>query len=266
VGHSHNHFAFNQGSLVGGEMHIDDIESLVRETMSFHSEEHGNSPFDLDEYPNSPGLIYWVQELKSSFRVHTMACHDLAEAKEHMYQDEDFTRGHSKSEMSIHFFETDYYELAEVIQDQVELKRFPKNEEYFYNLSDPGLSWWVKVDDDSLELYFKKSYFKEDDGFIKLGPLADPQVASLRMGRSLSLFNESFPVSLFTCDDNKLQIKVTSADHPNFIKFKRALIEGNLIQLESLGFDRLDSSMGMFLRELVATRAFWMQLEEKLDQ
>ena len=255
----------SKSALVGGKMHIDDIEALVKETMNFECDDHGSSPFYEAQLPHSPGLLYWIQETRTSFRVHTLATDDLAQAMETAYDNDDFIREHHRNDVVIYGFETPYIELAEMIQDQVELKRFPKNEEYFYNLSDPGMSWWLRASSNSLDLYFKKSYFKEDDGLIKLGPLGDSQVAAHRMSRSQAMFQEIFPIAFFTCDDNKLQLKVSTSDHPAFTKLKRALIEGNLDLLNSLNLDKVDPSLGMFFTELVGTRRFWIDLEEKLD-
>jgi hypothetical protein len=251
---------------------MDDLGRLVKETFKMQTKSHGGSPFQADEpaskvYPEGPGILYRIEKSASTFRVHTIPSKNLAKDWEKMkVGDCEFKSQQDPPVFSldeIDFFECQYFEIAEVISELVGQTRYPLYEEDFYNLGDPGHSWWMKVDDESLILYFKKSRYSDDNSIVKLGPIGDPSLAERRFSQSREFFCSFINVLEFECNDSRIELKFSPESSYNAHLFSRLLTEGNVQIYNQLQASfSLSGTLDYFFRELISCRKFWIEVEK----
>lgn len=168
---------------------FDDISFLVQETLKeaekSSQKETGlfSQIFSKDKLPEeAPGFFYHLQQKVSTFVIRIYPSKNLREDYTNILKHPDLyptlrLEESDNFEESLKYFECDNYQIAENIKIQLGNKRFPLFEERVFNVSDPGDSWWVKLEESRVTIYFKLSATVEMDSLIKLGPLGDPQKA-----------------------------------------------------------------------------------------
>lgn len=243
-----------------------DIDQLVQETMHLVHNFHGKSPFDnssdeLDQnftdsdswlVPEACGVLYKVRKGISTFVLNILPSHNLSA---------DYAKFANGEQEGVYFLETEYYELAEIIRDQVANKRFPVNEDTFCNIGDPGFSWWLKATADELDIFFKNSFFAGSEDLVKLGPIGEPTIARVCFNQSADFLSKILPIVAFSCDEKRLKLQISEKNNPVFENLKYALINGDLNYLKAVGIERHGPQLSFFYNELVVVRKFWIKVE-----
>jgi hypothetical protein len=260
---------------------MDDLGKLVCETFKVQTKLHGSNPFDsisVGENQNDPtiprmqgvpGLIYMIDRTHNTFRIHTLPSKNLSTdfQKVRLGEFEDhIPLGDGTSTARPQVFETEYYEVAEVISELVGNRRFPLHEENFYNIGDPGHSWWLKTTDEEFSIFFKRSHTEDEDIFFKLGPIGDPSIAGIRFRQAQQFFEQFFDIKQFESNENKMRIALNS-ESPLVIKnFKSLFLFGDMKKYHDLveQVGGLPPTLDYFFRELIWCRRFWVQVERSL--
>ncbi len=247
------------------------MQRMVQETLDLVHESHGNSPF-LDNFqyqdqdqetetlqvPEGCGVIFSIRESVNTFVIDICPSRDMsADIDKFITEDREID--------DIHFFEIEYYELAEMVADQVGNRRFPKCEETFCNIGDPGFSWWIKIDGNDLQIYFKNSYFCGREDFIKLGPVGDSSLARIRFEQASRIFPNIFSINSISCGENRFQMNVDDENDEKFTKLKFALLAGDSNYLSAIKIDSIDNQLNLFFHEIIAVRRFWIEVENILN-
>lgn len=238
-----------------------DLNKLVQDTLNENKKENPNyikrNPFDTD-LPKGPGVVYALSKSLGTISIQSIPTKSIAENYEKICQElieyED-----------IMHFETDYYELAEVITDQYKGKRLPINETRIFNISDPSYSWWLQYDEKSLKLYFKSFGLDNEENVVNLGPISDSLIATMRLKQAKPLFREMFPVSEFSLNERHFYIETNIAGHENFEILKNLFIKGrgaNKIYYAVKG--KIDRTLYYYLKEIEAVRRFWLHIESAI--
>ena len=255
---------------------MDDLGKLVKETFKLHTRHHGSDPFgdesvENQQIPEGPGLLYYVDKASRTFRVHSVACKSMKQTFQEI-QDETFDfpsfLDPEKFEWrNLKSFSTQYFEIAEVISELVGFRRYPIEEQDFYNLGDPGHSWWLKVDGKSLTVFFKMSHCGEDASISKLGPIGDFSLAERRFSQSKEFFESFLALEGFECNENRLMLQFDPEDKYNAQMFARVLLEGNVeIYKQFQEHFSLQGTLDYFFRELISCRRFWIEVEREIYQ
>jgi hypothetical protein len=224
-------------------------------------------------FPETPGIIYKIDNGASTFCVRGYSAPNIREAFLELTKIESAKRVVLKlnSEIaldSVDFFETKSVELAESIREQIINRRFPHQEDAVCNLSDPGFSWWMNLDEscsERFEIFFRSHGINRAEKYIQLGPIGDGAVAALRMNQARTLLRSSFPISEFSCDDKSFAVASLKPDHLSFISFKNIFLEGvNLTELGNFPDNGVGRTLYYYFHELAIVRKFWIEVKTKL--
>lgn len=267
---------------------MDDIELLVAETFK-----HFHTNFQKPEeeitgrpeagvlhpgLPTDPGVLYHIQKSTSVFVIRTLVSQNIREDYLKILESpEDYPSLRlvetdvDELESHLKFFIVENHYQAEVIHDQLNNRRFPKNEEMMCNLSDPGFSWWMNLKEGRLQISFNLSSFM-DDGTIKLGPLGDRELAL----KNFIQFAEVL---------NKCGLPISVSNEPNRVIFEeeeKLLLEDiqDLFEMGVMGNGMTElfkllarkssengtiESLWYYFQELASIRRFWIQIQYDLS-
>lgn len=254
----------------------DEVDSEIPDTVTH--EENIAPPAYVSLFPETPGVIYKIHNGPSTFCVRGYTTINIKEAFKDL-NDTDSTKrpilklSHDDDFSSVLFFETDTFELAEAVREQIINRRFPHQEDAVCNISDPGFSWWM--DESSLsengikqgrfEIFFKSHGINRADKYLQLGPIGDGSVAALRMNQAKTLLRSSFPISEFSCDDKSITVASQKPDHLGFISFKNIFLEGiNNTTMENFPDNSMGRTLFYYFHELAIVRKFWIEVKTKL--
>ena len=241
-------------------------------------EENIAPPVYVSLYPETPGVIYKIHNGPSTFCVRGYTTHNIKEAFVDLLNHESSKRpilklGNDDDSSSVLFFETNTFELAEAVREQIINRRFPHQEDAVCNISDPGFSWWMDessisengIKQGRFEIFFKSHGINRADKYLQLGPIGDGSVAALRMNQAKTLLRSSFPISEFSCDDKSITIASQKPDHLGFISFKNIFLEGiNHTTLENFPDNSMGRTLFYYFHELAIVRKFWIEVKTKL--
>lgn len=268
-------------------MFIDDIDALVQATFN-SSVMPGQNPFDfddIDELPGQcPGVFYNLEKKVSTFVIRIFKSDDLSiDLPLILANPENYPSlrllgddGRAIKE-KLKFFECDMPSLASDIKNELSNKRFPIFEENVFNVSDPGDSWWVKVEKSELKVFFKLSRTESMESLIKLGPLGDTNAAMEKFKKLYGYFRMLFPVADYASAHAQFNIRCENAHDPIFKDFVKIFTDGDsgfefweyLRKLEMNSMDKpfLDSlrQANLFLMQIANMRRFWIEIQNDLD-
>lgn len=229
-------------------------------------------------FPETAGVIYKIDNGGSTFCVRGFSAPNIREAFSELKDLSSSKRVILKLDResgvdSVEFFETRSFELAEAIREQVINRRFPHQEDAVCNISDPGFSWWMNIDQESaeaksegrFEIFFRSHGINRAEKYIQLGPIGDGGVAALRMNQARTLLRSSFPISEFSCDDKSFTVASSKPEHLSFISFKNIFLEGvNHTELENFPDNSVGRTLYYYFHELAIVRKFWIEVKTKL--
>jgi hypothetical protein len=250
---------------------IDDISFLVDETFKNFSEE-----IPAEDIYEGPGLIYKIEKTALMFVVRAMAFKNIKEAILNLENDIDFYSDLRLEEMSqAMIFKTDDVALAQIAAQSIANRRFPFYEEHFLNISDPSMSWWMGTSDDKIEISFRMINTNQLDHLIKLGPLADSELALHTFKKLKNYFQLYFSVEEFAYSDSSVCIKSQSSDK-FFHLIRNLFITGepsiDLINQMKLIENHFESDKKEFIKfanfyllEIATTRRFWLDIMKQIN-
>lgn len=206
-----------------------------------------------DEIPAGPGVLYTIDKGAMTFSINSRVVENI----------ESEVQGDEK------YFETEYLELANVIHDQIQGRRFPLSESQYLNISDPCGSWWIVDNENSFTLAFNV-LGDQDNGYIELGPLGDVKIAASRFSRLGGCIQELFPLNDVIVSKRKIQFNSERTDegelNENFVLFKEIFSQG--LSPKYL-YENISGSFAptlyFYLHELAGMRRFWVQIEKSLN-
>lgn len=252
-----------------------------RERFDFWASDLPEDPTPLEEdifetnamplAPDGPGLVYRIEKGASTFCVRGFATENIEQTLIDIESGEVVTREKLRivDELdydTLNFFETGELALAQVIMDQLFNRRFPIDEDILCNLSDPGFSWWLSSHEDGLEIFFKSHGLNRMDRFLRLGPIGDNAIACLRLNQVADFLRSQFAVNEFSCDDKSFKLFPVNSKSLGYQNFLELLVDGNFPYcIENFPNDHVGRTMYFFLKELAFLRAFWINLEEILE-
>lgn len=225
----------------------------------------------LPEAPQGPGLVYRVEKGVSTFCVRGFATESIEQTLLDVESGEVKVREKLRiqDEMdydTLNFFETDELSLAQVIIDQLFNRRFPIDEDILCNLSDPGFSWWLNGEENGIEIYFKSHGLDRMERFKRLGPIGDNTIACLRMNQASRFFRTQFPINEFSCDEKSLKITPVDSGSEGYQNFLSLILNGeNHFKIQDFSEEFGGRTLYFYLKELATLRAFWINLEEILE-
>jgi hypothetical protein len=268
---------------------FDDISFLVEETFRDVEKSEGskglfNNFFNKEVLtPDEvPGFFYHLQKKASTFviRIHPTA--NLKEDYKNILKHPDLfptlrlNEGEQTLGEKLAYFECDRLEIAKNIKSHLGNKRFPMFEERVFNVSDPGDSWWLRLEEKKITVLFKLSHTEDMGRLIKLGPLGDSHKSLDTLNQLYGYFKMMMPIEDYSSGYGQWSMSCAEADNVNFENLKRLFSHGETshelwevlrkMELESQGKPFLESlqKANYFLMELSFIRHFWKTIEEKL--
>ena len=221
-----------------------DYNDLTKETLAMAEEKV------TGDLPNSPGLIYSILRSEGTFVIRGGPCQNLQQERE-------------RREGPFLFFELPRLDQAQILKDQLFNRRMPLKEELLYNLSDPGLHWWLDLLGPS-----KKGFRVDNRGhkdsllprFLKLGPLGNPSVFNKRF----SSLSKLLPLQ-FSFDGRGIHIQGEGPYYKDLLTFFQKGAFSQDSTLGNLVAGQGKPSLQLFLEEVSLTRRFWMKIERDLQ-
>ena len=268
---------------------FDDLSKLVKQTFENQTsikERKSNLDnfFDFEDelskvtYPDSPGLIYILDQKKFLFILKGFASPNLKKDFKLMAKSPEMYPSLgmiNRPEIKINFFETKTLDMAQTLKKNFCNQRFPIEEEHIFNVSDPSLSWWMRSDSQSIELYFKLVGSPADLKLKKIGPLGDGRVVMQCFSKLRPYLNNLFPIKMFSVSDEQIIMKVEEesdifSEFLAIFKTGKPLsdfwqyLETNELMQSSLS-KRQFLYARLFLYELSIQRSFWSDVEKKIS-
>lgn len=261
------------------DMFMDDISELVKET--FESV-YGKEELATEHYPESAGVVYHVELKGSIFVIRALESRDLSQDIPKFLSSQEILKKLRLSDstnpaLEIQYFECDDIFMAKTIVSNLSNKRFPLYEEHVMNISDPGDSWWLKVDEDKISLYFKLCRTEVLENMVKLGPIGDNELTHDVFNKLYGYFNLIFEIQDFSCQKGSLHIKPVDMQDGLFQEFINVFKSGevgiklmnHLRELENKSdresFKSSVRRANYFLLEIAHMRGFWMEVQRKLS-
>ena len=229
-----------------------DFSRLVEETYQVSaavSEEEGDGP----------GVCYRILHQSHTYQIEALASN-------HRYQDQ----GEGRAEgVELACFQTPSWELAQVVVDAVANKRFPKAEDVFYNIGDPGENWWMVNESNSFKLLFRSHGLRESANgrVLSLGPLGDCKVAGVQLGRLKSYLADYFPLAQMEVSGKRVQVTTCGEDseQAKFEEFRALFSKGWVPQgLVAKIREKNALTLDYYLNEVAVMRRFWMGIHHHL--
>ncbi len=256
------------------------FDSMARETLElsknldpsmFDEMESDFRPSGQNFKPIGPGILYRVVTGGSTFSLRGIACESIKETYDELNDGDRSIRSSLKieenEEVEIHHFRCDFIEQAEVVMDQLFNRRFPLYEDMLCNLSDPGYSWWMEPNQESLIVYFKSQSIERENNLIKLGPIGDDLLAHRRFGELKQSLSSLFSVREFSCDERRLIIKPVDSSSKGYKALRDIFDTGRSPNdLSGFGSNEIGRTLFFYLNELASVRNFWSQLAIKLEK
>jgi len=227
-------------------------------------------------YPESPGILFILDQSGPTFCLRGKAVshirNEIEELKNNpdhlveLFRIDSIEDARELLEERLLFFETETRELGEVVIDQLFNRRFPTQEDMLCNLSDPGFSWWMKCTTHSLNLYFRSHGINRAQELIKLGPVGDRKIASMRFSQLEAVLVEHLKLESFKFSDKGVSLQVESAGLPHFQEWLDFLRRGAMPErlLEKLS-KQPKKTLYYYIRELATLRQFWLEIESQLE-
>jgi hypothetical protein len=215
--------------------------------------------------PIAPGVIYRILDGGNTFSIRAIAVNNIDQEFKNLNRqalkiDNDFPID------KLSYFELPTIEQAEAVIEQLCNRRFPKLEDSLCNISDPGFSWWMDVQSDRFEIFYRSHGINRADKYIQLGPIGDQKVMGLRMEQIHSLLRSSFPLGEFSNTNKGLAIGTLKPEHLGFKSFRDIFLKGeNHTTLENFPESGLGRTLYFFFHELAAIRKFWIEVQTKLS-
>lgn len=274
---------------------LDDIEQLVHLTLNSENlnardlyqqdiiQNHFTYDFEAQIMPpKGPGVFFKLQKSLGTFVIRSIAVNDLEKYYASIIKyPENFpslrlAQGELPIEKELKFFQTDTLAIAQILQSTVSNKRFPLEEENIFNISDPGFSWWLKKEDDHIEVFFKLAYTHDMDSLIKIGPLGEADSGKKVFEKLYRYFCALFPVSEFSSTQNSFIIGTSQKNSKLFNCFINMFETGEVDtyfwqQLKQLEESSQGKSLDLvrianeYMLELSNVRKFWVQIDKLLQ-
>lgn len=271
-----------------------DFGQLAEETLELDGQFRGRNPFDCtrDEsqvaleifgeasdhhfkeaheilYPESPGLIYWIDAAGSTFGLRGLHTGNISRIFKSLKEKEPdllkklrLCSESTDEEPEFYFYETQTIEQAEVLADQYLRRRFPFTEEMVCNLSDPGFSWWMQDELQNFTLSFKTVGRKGEGESIQLGPIGDRKIASLKLAE----LENYFPLSQLNCSEKSFSLSGARSEGPYFDELRKLFLSGEVPHQCLKELSEKNKTLGFYLNELAVLRSFWIDLSDKLEE
>jgi hypothetical protein len=287
---------FDLGTILE-EIHDLDIDNLPFEVMaeafstlnsttSLVEEEELPPPFipatqksSIDLPMDTPGLIYRVDKGLNTFCVRAISSQSLEQdylelqnKKETLWKALKLELPNANEEVekslsSLYFFPTDTFAEASTLQDNLINRRFPISEDDLFNISDPGLSWWLEMNETEpcFDVYFKSQGIEREERYIKLGPIGDRKMATKRFQEARDWFFAILPINEYIITDKHFRFKTVDVNNPVFVALKDLFISGEFtFTVDMFSEDASGKTLYLYLKEISLLRRFWLEIQEIL--
>ncbi len=216
-------------------------------------------------YPDTVGVVYNILWAGNTVSLRGVATEDIRETFEQLETGDNVLLKRFKiTEEQIEtlfFFECEYIEQAQVLVDQLFFKRYPMEEEMVCNISDPGFSWWYLRTENGFRVNFKSHKTESSAHRIKLGPIGDVVVSSVRFQKIVDHIRDYLPIKDVKISEKSFVLESDEVIHPIIEEFKN-ILENGLVEEDSAIICELPLTEKLFLFELATIRRFWINLEE----
>lgn len=265
------------------------FEALTRETfeLSHYLSQHGwdeslSSSHQLDlsnhlieqvlednipcvvPYPKSPGLVFRIDRGSDTFCLRGVACHNIAETFELLETRDPALLRKLKIEGEldhIRYFDSETFERAEIIRDQLFNRRFPIEEDRICNISDPGFSWWMERGEKSFQIFYQSISVDRASTLVKLGPIGDGKLASRFFMYLESVLANIIPMAHFSSEPRSFKI-VCQERNTHFDELIELFQSGlDICSLPHFDCLKVHSTLYFYLAELATVRKFWLSVE-----
>ncbi|MBT3236959.1 MAG: hypothetical protein HN353_13470 [Bdellovibrionales bacterium] len=246
-----------------------DIAQLVQETFQVNRVKLADCHSEVQDGLTGPGLIYSLQGGANTFSIRGLATGSIKQTLKNIHDDSSLQRILKISEYypveDLLYYPTPEKLEADVIIDHLGNRRFPYQEDSLCNLSDPGFSWWMQHDNNSISIYFKSFGIERVSNLVQLGPIADTALAISHLQEISKYLENLFPVAEVFCSPKQFTVATKDYSAECFNCLKKLFLDGEWgSSAPYLRFNSLPKTPLLFLSEVAAIRRFWIHLEQQI--
>jgi len=231
---------------------------LACETMDLGQKlENGKKTVNLTD---GPGLIYRILRGPETFVVKGFTTENLKDSYLHLSLKHLQKLGVEKDQGEVKFYSTYSLELADNLVAKILNQRFSYQEGLVRNISDPGSTSWMKVEDDRFVICLS---FPGSQDFENIGVLGDRKEVLALFSQTIEKINTLLPNSEFSSSDIELRLKIANKSNFYFQALKGVFHEGKMENeiIEYFG-PYLDNHLLDFLMEISSLRGLWKAITE----
>jgi len=261
------------------DLFMDEISQLVKETFDGV---YGASNTAPEKLPENSGVIYHVEDKGSVFVIRAIESRDISRDFSLFLNDHKILKklrllDTENPRECLRFFECDDIFMAQNIVQNLANKRFPLHEEHVMNVSDPGDSWWLRRENNSVSLYFKLCRTESMGDMKKLGPIGDNEQTEEIFKKLYGYFSLIFNIKDYSSQTGSFHITPNDPLDPLYLDFINVFEQGevgfklmdHLRMLEDKSdketFKSSIRRANYFLLELAHMRGFWKEIERVIN-
>ncbi len=237
-----------------------DNESSYNETVN-----DSNNYFDIID--TGPGFLFRIEKGISTFCIRAIECENLNVSYNELLKGDKLLLSKLKIKEldqldSVDFFKTENLEILTSMNELFN-RRFPINEEVLCNISDPGFSWWLDLNEFDLKVYFNSHGLDRSQRFTRLGPIGNQKILIILFQKLFASLANNLKINQLSCDDKILSIGVASKDNLAFRIFKDIFLFGKYsLNEDVLELEKISPELNYCLYEISQKRKFWLKIEK----
>lgn len=248
-------------------------DKMLNETLDEATRFSGQDPFTESKQvesivENSTGLIYYIQKNSKDICLRLMVSKNLSfDLSKIQAGDEkllESLRIPLEALDEVFHFSTSYFELAEVIKEHLDLKRFSGTGIKQLGPYEEDNLWWLEKRSNSFKINLYGNPRKKQN-LICLGALGDENIFLERFARSKNNFFNELGVDV-QVDGDSIECKSLNKECDEGVELLQELfLQGSGVPsiYQSLN-GNIDRTLYFYLKELAGLRSFWLNFCQNL--
>jgi hypothetical protein len=221
-----------------------------------------------DSKIEGPGLLYFLDRGEKTFCIRGLCWEDLKELSEKISEGKFKLENlclYDSEKHDLLFYPTKTMDLANLVFQHAFNHRFPMKADLIFNISDPGFTWWMEMEDDGFQIFMRYPEKEKNEKMSNLGPLGDPKKAKIAINEIVLRLANLIPIEEFYCSEISFFLRVKDKKNFFFQALKNLFFQGGMEKeiIEYFG-PYLGPTQLNFFTEISTIRGFWKKIQEEL--
>jgi hypothetical protein len=212
----------------------------------------------ITQLTDGPGLIYRILKGPETFVVKGLTTENLKNSLSDLSEKNLQKLGLERDDGDVKYYPTYSIELADNLVKKILNQRFSYKEGLVRNISDPGSTSWMKVEDDNFKICLA---YSESKDFENIGVIGERKEVLDLFKQTVAKLGTLIPEYEFGFSDIELSLKTPNKSNFYFQALKGIFHVGKMENeiIEYFG-PYLDNHLLDFLMETSALRGLWQEI------